>query len=896
MNTWQKKLLAFLHDPPHKALNIAKHEDTRRGFLAQAGFTEPEVIVAFDKVCDWTAAAADRFPFPSPQASGLHSDFKGTSATPFRHPLGGSDYIFERPLNDALAEECFQKTQGGIHVDELPEADRDWARFFLHWRRWPAEAAQHKHDSYFLPADTRLPDHNIWIHNSVTSALQSCVTENDHLCPAFLIFQFRPVQEFIAQARSTRDLWSGSYLLAWLIAHAIKAVTDEVGPDSVIFPALRGQPIFDLLHRDRLYSKVTYADGPDKQRTLWQRMKEHEKEMLTPNLPNRFFAVVPAARAEDLANTAEKAVCAELGRIAEACRQWFAEQGHPFKDDWQDRFKRQVELFPQIHWQVIPWTGDVKSALTAYETLDAAAGKCLRDLDTLATQTIPEEHRDTRYFIGKDDKKQLNNRGFCWAYFYALTDRLLAARRNTRDFKQWLTDDHQSGARKDSFSGKEEVVGDEDWWEGMADHEVLTNLFRSSDRLGAMNLIKKVWHKAYLEQSPWGLDVGKVVSFKSVPDVAEAAWEGVNNPKSKDKPPNYYAVIALDGDEMGKWVSGEKAPKFVEQLSTGAKKYFEELNKRLEENKQEKQDLSLLRRPLSPSYHLQFSEALSNFGLYLSRPVVEHFGGQLIYSGGDDVLAMVPANQAFDCAEALRAAFRGQRRLSELVQGLFEVSGSNGGFVRLLYPKAEQPSWPLIVPGPRADCSVGIAIGHIKSPLQNMVRAAQAAEKIAKNQYHRSAFAVSLYKRSGEILEWGSKWLDGETLELFRQFSDLSKTKSSEGEPSVVSGRFGHALSQRLTVYQTAGDHRPHDAPERSPFRSLSDFPWARVTEAEFRHVLKQQAPANRLKDNERLLDQRNKFEKLALKYIAEYVHDACGMVDFEMLFKVADFINRGER
>lgn len=40
---------------------------------------------------------------------------------------------------------------------------------------------------------------------------------------SLLKFQIGPVQDFIAAARSTRDLWSGSYLLSWLVAAGIKA-------------------------------------------------------------------------------------------------------------------------------------------------------------------------------------------------------------------------------------------------------------------------------------------------------------------------------------------------------------------------------------------------------------------------------------------------------------------------------------------------------------------------------------------------------------------------------------------------------------------------------------------------------------------------------------------------
>jgi hypothetical protein len=75
------------------------------------------------------------------------------------------------------------------------------------------------------------------------------------------------------------------------------------------------------------------------------------------------------------------------------------------------------------------------------------------------------------------------------------------------------------------------------------------------------------------------------------------------------------------------------------------------------------------------------------------------------------------------------------------------------------------------VPGPAADASVGIAVGHFTAPLQMLVREAKAAEKRAKTAYGRGALAVSLYKRSGEIVEWGCKWDNGKdrvALELMR--------------------------------------------------------------------------------------------------------------------------------
>jgi hypothetical protein len=826
---WTRKLIAFLHDPPHKPLDIAGHENDRATFLRQAGLS-PEDIARFSKPADWAAAAADRFPFPDSRSSGLRSEFSGSRANdePFRHPLGGSDLYyddFDPPhcgafRSAAAAMETFQKVQGGLNADDSDPDCRAWANFFLHWRRWPDESARSDPRTAFLPADTRLPDHGVWVHNSVVSALEGCVDAEGRLRPAFLLLNLGPVQDFIAQARSTRDLWSGSYLLSWLMAHAIKAVSDEVGPDAVVFPALRGQPLFDLLHR----KDFACLDPSD-------------EAVLTPTLPNRFLALVPADRAADLARAAEAAIGAALVGIAESCWRWFADK-HPLKEEWRTRYTEQVRRFPRVTWQTFPWPeAPVANLVAQYEALYSGRNPSADNLRALHELALGIEHRDNRYFSSND----LNNSAFCWPYFFAATERLLAGRRTLRDFEAWNTDGDQSGATKDALSGVEESVGDEDWWEKARDNEKLNDFFKESDRLGAMNLIKRVWHVAHLENEH-RLNTRRFVRFESVEDIAG--------------PSSYVAVLALDGDHMGQWLSGERTPPLLDQLSKGAQEYF---RPRLERK-------GKIRRPLSPSYHLQFSEALANFSQWLVRPIVEKFGGQLIYSGGDDVLAMLPVAEAFDCAGALRAAFRGDREsLDRLVPGLFRVYGTHGGFVALA---GDKEPVPMVVPGPNAEVSVGVCIAHKHSPLQGMVRAARQAEKSAKTDYGRASLAVALHKRSGEVLQWGAKWGSG-ALDLLRGFRELANV-------GAVSGRFPYVLAERLAAY--LANHERQDLP---------DFPWGGVAKLEFAHAVKRQTEPK--KDETGL----NDFARAVAEFLSSHVSNRRGAIAFMDMFRVAAFLTR---
>lgn len=54
-----------------------------------------------------------------------------------------------------------------------------------------------------------------------------------------------PVQGFVAQARRTRDLWAGSFLLSWLAGQAMHAVTQAGG--SIVLPDVRNDPLFNAI-------------------------------------------------------------------------------------------------------------------------------------------------------------------------------------------------------------------------------------------------------------------------------------------------------------------------------------------------------------------------------------------------------------------------------------------------------------------------------------------------------------------------------------------------------------------------------------------------------------------------------------------------------------------------
>ena len=820
---WKLKLWALLHDVPDKCFDIAGHETVAETYQTTAGldadFRESykNNFGTLVKNADHFASVADRFCFP---AGKCPTKWDGQPGSTFIHPLssesltGISKGVRERA---ATISESLQTAIGGIKEDDFRK------KHFLYWRRWMenAVALDNKDASAipFLPADSRIPDHSIWNHAAITSAVAGAMADGDK--PALLLFQMGNVQSFIAQARTTRDLWSGSYLISWLMAHAMKKVTDKLGPDAIIFPSLKGNGIFDALHIKEMYQakyKGKYY-GKDVDDTLWERMKEDKGTALsawlcTPTLPNRFLALVPSSQAEDLAKTASNAVYIELKNIGEAVWNWIKDNGG--QEEWKKRWNTQIEAFPQTAYAVQPWLERDECLKALKDLPNQEAHKALKEVLAFAEQErvrgqFSEEDRG-RYY---DKNGKLKDSGVLWSAHYALLDAKLAARRNTRNFDAWNSCSDKS-AVKDSLSGVEECIGDEEFWKALC--QKYDKIFTTpTHRYGAMNLIKRLWCRSevtsYLFEK-LGISENQLqqaIHFESVEAVAG---------KNENKSP-YVAILAFDGDEMGKWVSGVKLPRLLAQVSDNAKEYLNDI-----------QGVNNVSRLLSPSYHLQFSEALANFATREAEKIVEDNNGQLIYAGGDDVLAMLPATKAIECAKELREKFR----------------------------QSYSDDKKYIFPGNRMDVSVGVAIGHSDAPLQMLVREAQAAEKRAKSDYGRAAFAVSLYKRSGEIIHWGAKW-DSNAIDLMRKIT----TFTEEGK---LSKRFPYALAALLKPYQLKGENS-----EMVP-----------IIKEEVRHVIMQQGSELRTETKE--------FENAINQYLeSEQIQKH--LEDFINLFMTETFINR---
>lgn len=569
---------------------------------------------------------------------------------------------------------------------------------------------------------------------------------------ALLLLTLGPVQRFIAAARRTSDLRAGSFLLSSLAARALRIVVDRVSKDAVFFPDLDSEP--ELL--------ASWETGSP----------------LPPDLalPNRFLAVVPEQEADRIARSCEQAAREALEEAVRFARNKF----ESFHNAWG---WHEAEHFLECAWAVLPFVpGDDYG--TAYRTLEQAVGgtKALRTFDAVEStgfrdslvpslgalvpdQNAPQHKVDT-FWKRHQERGRLRLRAGEQLSAVSLTKRLFAeyvgrhaqdlfpstASLAVADFKsavlQKLGEDPDLRdalerlqlaispleVRPEVHSQKEPAL------------PLLTELAQASG-VGSLatwfaSLTGDWLFDDFLTSTSFQATFDLVVSDRELIPAREAlrAFLRITDVARIGRPSRYYALIKLDGDQMGQWLSGEKTD------------------------------------GISPERHLAISEALGTFSRNLVPYLVEkQYLGRLVYSGGDDVLAFVSFDDALPLLYALRAAFSGNVRFDEetgYVVDWTRKSGDvtvDGEILRTL--------------GPAATASAGLVLAHQQEPLQDVLADARSAEKTAKDR-GRDRFALRLGHRSGMRFTAIAPWRTGEGTDLLPLITRLSHVIRS-GQLSV---------------------------------------------------------------------------------------------------------------
>lgn len=848
-----KKIQALLHDPPEKVIILGRigHEGRAKDLMGELGLIDEAAIPPDVKTADHIASAADRINFPKDEH--FVADFCGNPVV--KHPLSAKEFVLKK-LSEDINNITATVDRAVVSLESKYMGNREKLYLAL-WRELLESLMDKENDVAklgqlweLLPADTRIPDHSIWEHKRVTSSVAGALPK-----PSFLLFAIGPVQEFIATARKTQDLWAGSYLLSYLSWSAMKVVAEEYGPDSLIFPDLQGQPFAD----EWLIDKGLQIERPK------------TDELSSPTLPNRFLAIIPEGTVKDIAERAKQAVKNTFKDVCDAVKTKMTEiLNISNSPKWIEIWGRQTEDFIETYWASVP-VNNYNDFLKAYKPLMGLMSET--DFDNLLKEY--------------EAKGFLPNVGTVYGQIYRLVEKTLGSRKALRDFKQ--TDEHNykctlCGVREPVHPG---IYNDRSCSEdfgalrGFWQEKVLPAFpqIKKSERLCAVCVTKRLSSKSYFKDT-LGFDIND--NFPSVSMVATASlkmrvienlannhlktkvglfvesikslvgdrWSGIPIPmviracrddisrdfarlegdwlyketledektlweenknrmsekdfgdvlsKAKKKqeqlfdaikdidktlpkeqqignPSNYYAVLLMDGDNMGKWLSGEYAPKIADALHPIVKNTLEyDVNW---------QSLLKQKRPLNPSLHLTMSKALRNFSLHVVREIVEkdHLG-KLVYAGGDDVLAFVNLRDLPEVMRKLRAYFSGNLVTDE-TSNRVEINFKEGkGFVPIdesreaINVGSVKPIKGFMLSlGTNASASMGVVIAHHNSNLSQVLDEVRNCEKEAKKVEGKNSFCIALAKRAGGTEYIKAKWYyethNFEPIPLLRQWAD----------------------------------------------------------------------------------------------------------------------------
>ncbi len=552
-----------------------------------------------------------------------------------------------------------------------------------------------------------------------------------------LIFSLGSVQTFIEQARKTRDLWLGSFLLAKLMEAAMQEVEDAQSAKPFVFPTNR-----------KLDKEDRHATLSHKYVAIFDSFADAQAAVDQSKLGMKKFW-------DGLSNDVRQAVIPNEYR-----------NNKTFKDMWDS----QSDLYTcfETFWVI------VENETDDYADWLGRAGRALEARKRLKDFQFREEPGEKSTISG--ERQALPG----------MVDGHPATREQTREF--WVRVARRRSAKEISNDGSERLDAVDTIKRFATESDlIIPKTFPSTSSVATATFVERLledlkadqldeWRKAtdsdrisdssspdvipYLENLAGTVEKKRDVLrrdgdcyfketftarrlerdyaiLKDAPGIADKGRKGLQDLfAATDKelirrPTPYYAVLKMDGDHMG------------DLLRTVA---------------------------VNQERHVNLSKALSSFAHEKAPILIEkEYPARLVYAGGDDVLALAPL--ARDLSE-------GERKKQGIIYTLLDlVDQLRHRFDDEIKDKVPDFTDPVAA-------SMGIAIAHHYTPLSAVLRATRDAEELAKNRYNRNALVVTIMRRSGEQTRVGCHWQykdeggkdlepEGQPILLFSKFYDL---------------------------------------------------------------------------------------------------------------------------
>jgi CRISPR-associated protein Cmr2 len=549
----------------------------------------------------------------------------------------------------------------------------------------------------------------------------------------YLHFTLGPVQGFVAQARRTRDFWAGSFILSWLAAVAMRSVQKQPAKGKIIFPK------------------------PDDNYLDWLEGQGKHQQPIQGSVPNRFKAFKAQVDSQFDPQIVVDSVQTAWRELAEIV--WQADLAEFVSDNPIHRqiWERQISQFFEISWSLTEdeQTSNILDRRKNWRNHFAPAEpgvKCMimegwQELSGLPGPNSPYPKRDDlnkfwapiRNKLKRDlaEDESLCAIAFIKRRFATHFDKLGKDKKITMPggwaLKGWTL---KTGIPSVSYLAivhwLEKVILtenddklqelqaaanelDAEYGESQTDIRCITHAYQQAEKMGKTpNRLKALDGRIFFEDS---LENDQ----EKNPAAVERMLKALKALDINTQPAPFYAILLMDGDSLGKHMSDtQKQPKI--------------------------------------------SDALEKFTRRVPSVVYSH-NGFLVYAGGDDVLAILPLEDALPCAKELR--------------DVYTTSFKGSGIGSTL--------------------SGAVEFAHIKMPLTKILRDAHdLLDKIAKDGCGRDAIAVRVWKPGGKSLEWAMPWkkaLQNDSL-IIEQLAE--KFRDDEGKD--FSSKFFYRIRERFDL------------------------------------------------------------------------------------------------
>jgi CRISPR-associated protein Cmr2 len=530
-------------------------------------------------------------------------------------------------------------------------------------------------------------------------------------------FTLGPVQGFVAQARRTRDFWAGSFILSWLVTVAMQATIAQGGV--IQFPA------------------------PDENFMQCLEGKSTGDKPTQGSIPNRFKALIPAG----VAFKPELVIQAvQTAWKALADKVWEQDLAHISSSTTKTIWDRQIPAFWDMSWVIVKTASD-SSALDrrknwrTYAASNEGGVKCTmmegwQELSGAESPLKPSSTTLENFWselrgidkngkpvlnpLDKRDEKHKQGLAFDIAANETLCSIAFVKRRFSRYFhlvkaefakkddykKDWTIKGWKLSSNVPSIS----YIATVHWLSQLidqADPRLLRDLQEAALSIAGQDERSTIF--PVLSQKTLGqkaIDFNKLLSCDGNVFFLNTLENDDLFPNANTKPTQralklamasanlkeatpFCALLLMDGDLLGKQMSQvEKQPAITQSLD----KFING-------------ELAQQRKSV--------------------KTLVEEHNGFLVYAGGDDVLAILPLEDAITCATHLRNHY------------INCFAGS----------------------GVTSTISAAIEFIHMNTPLTQVLKDAHnLLDKVAKDEAGRDALAVRVWKRGGLQLEWAQPW------------------------------------------------------------------------------------------------------------------------------------------